>query len=198
MRVPVPDDLILGLLAAEPMHGYELLGRFAAPSELGRVWTMGRSQVYAVLKRLEENGLIRGRTKRGQDAPDRVVFVVTAAGLRRLEHWLAESPLSPSVRSIRVEFISRLHVAERLGRPIGPIVDRQHDVCGERLAGLAAARRSAATATERRSLDFVIGQQRAALAWLEDLVASLGPTEGSPGAPMLDLHSTKTILPIGD
>jgi DNA-binding PadR family transcriptional regulator len=54
MRVPVPDELILGLLAAEPMHGYQILARFEAPSELGRVWTMSRSQVYAVLKRLEQ------------------------------------------------------------------------------------------------------------------------------------------------
>ena len=198
MRTPVPDDLILGLLAGAPMHGYDLLARFDEPSELGRVWTMSRSQVYAVLKRLEGNGLIRGRTKRGQDAPDRVVFEVTSAGRRRLENWLTASPLSSSVRSIRVEFISRLHVAERLGRPIGPIVDRQHGVCRERLSGLMAARQSAATPTEARSLDFVIGQQRAALAWLEGLAASLGEREGSSGAPTLDRGASKSMLPFGD
>jgi DNA-binding PadR family transcriptional regulator len=190
VRTPIPDDLILGLLAAQPQHGYELLAHFTAPAELGRVWTMSTSQVYAVLKRLEGLGLIRGRERRGQDAPDRMEYRLTPSGRRRLEHWLTAPALSASVRSIRVEFISRLHIAERLGRPIGPIVDRQHAVCRERLDGLMAARTSAASATETRSLDFVIGQQRAALAWLESLTVSLGEKRGCPAAPRLDREET--------
>jgi DNA-binding PadR family transcriptional regulator len=167
MRNPVPDDLILGLLASRPQHGYELLAQFAAPAELGRVWTMSTSQVYAVLKRLEGEGLIRGRARRGQDAPDRTEYSVTAAGQRRLERWLLEGDVSASVRSIRVVFISKLHVAELLGRPLGAIVDRQREVCQDRLQLLEAARRQAGTPTEQRSLDFVIGQLGAAISWLD-------------------------------
>jgi DNA-binding PadR family transcriptional regulator len=169
VRVPVPDDLILGLLASRPQHGYDLLASFETPSELGRVWTMSRSQVYAVLKRLESQGMLRGRPVRGQDAPDRVEYAVTAAGRRKLEAWLTEAEPSASVRSIRVTFISKLYVAERLGRPLDPIIDRQTAACTAHLRQLENARGAAASVTERRSLEFVIGQLKAAIAWLSEL-----------------------------
>ncbi len=169
MRVPIPDDLLLGLLASRPQHGYELLASFEIPSELGRVWTMSHSQVYAVLKRLELRGLVRGRSVRGQDAPDRVVYGVTAAGRRKLEGWLEDAAPSASVRSIRVVFISKLYVAERLGRPLDPIIDRQTAACLDRLRALEATRGEAVSVTEQRSLDFVIGQLKAAIIWLDRL-----------------------------
>jgi DNA-binding PadR family transcriptional regulator len=173
VRVPVPDDLILGLLASRPQHGYDLLAHFESPSELGRVWTMSRSQVYAVLKRLEQQRMIRGTSVRGRDAPDRVEYAVTTSGRRKLESWLGEAEPSASVRSIRVNFVSRLYVAERLDRRPDPIIDRQTAVCIERLDVLEAARGAAASVTERRSLDFVIGQLKAAIAWLADLHQSV-------------------------
>ena len=171
MRVPVPDDLILGLLAFRAQHGYELLASFEAPSELGRVWTMSRSQIYAVLKRLESQGMVRGRSVPGEDAPDRVEYTTTAAGRRKLESWLTVDESSASVRGIRVNFISKLHVAERLGRPLDPIIERQRAVCLDRLGVLELVRAAATSSTERRSLDFVIGQLKAAIAWLEELHA---------------------------
>jgi DNA-binding PadR family transcriptional regulator len=182
VRVPLPDDLILGLLISRPQHGYELLAHFEKPSELGRVWTMSRSQVYAVLKRLESQSMLRGRAVRGQDAPDRVEYKVTAAGRRKLETWLTEAEPSASVRSIRVNFISRLYVAEQLDRPLGPIIDRQTAVCLDRLAILEAARGAAASVTERRSLDFVIGQLKAAIAWLDELPTLVPSTQEAAGA----------------
>ena len=176
MRTPVPDDLILGLLASRPQHGYELLAHFAAPAELGRVWTMSTSQIYAVLKRLDGLGLIRGRSRRGQDAPDRIEYSLTTSGQRRLNHWLLEEGVSASVRSIRVVFISKLHIAELLGRPTEPIIDRQRAACRARLRVLDSARRSATTPTEQRSLEFVIGQLSAAIAWL-DGIAVVSPAD---------------------
>ena len=167
MRIPVPDNLILGLLLLRNQHGYDLQAHFEAPSELGRVWTMSRSQVYAVLKRLEVLGMVRGKAVRGQDAPDRVEYGVTAAGRRKLESWLLELEPSASVRSIRVEFISKLYVAERLGRPLDPIIARQEAACLGRLRDLETARVEAASPTELRSLDFVISQLTAAIAWLD-------------------------------
>ncbi len=145
------------------------MAHFEAPAELGRVWTMSRSQVYAVLKRLELQGMVRGRPMRGQDAPDRVQYGVTAAGRRQLDLWLLEPEPSASVRNIRVEFISKLHVAERLGRSPDPIIDHQRAGCLRRLRLLTAAREEATSATERRSLDFVIGQLQAAISWLDEI-----------------------------
>lgn len=130
---------------------------------------MSRSQVYAVLKRLEQQRLIRGTEVRGREAPDRVEYSVTAAGRRQLENWLTEAEPSASVRSIRVNFVSRLYIAERLHRPLGPIIDRQAAACVDRLRALESARGAAASVTERRSLDFVLGQLQAAIDWLDRL-----------------------------
>jgi len=53
MATITPDETILGLLAVRERHGYDLLDCFRDPSQLGEVWNLSTSQLYAVLKRLE-------------------------------------------------------------------------------------------------------------------------------------------------
>lgn len=166
MAAPVPDETILGILAAEPQHGYQLLARFTSRAELGRVWTLSTSQLYAVLKRLEAEGLLRGKQVLGGDAPPRRQYSLTAAGRRRLDAWLETPQLSASVRQVRVQFISRLYVARLLGRPTEALVDAQRRVCEQQLRQLQAAHQ-AAPEMEALVLDFVIGQLHAVIAWLD-------------------------------
>ena len=71
MQRPVPDEVLLGLIKAQPAHGYELQDRFKSKSDLGRIWTMSTSQLYAVLKRLGDEGLILGKKVAVKDAPSR-------------------------------------------------------------------------------------------------------------------------------
>ncbi|HRN50252.1 MAG TPA: PadR family transcriptional regulator [Anaerolineales bacterium] len=166
MAIPVPDETILGILAAEPQHGYQLLARFQSKADLGRVWTLSTSQLYAVLKRLEADGLIRGKTVQSGDAPPRREYSLSAAGRRRLDAWLEAPQLSASVRQVRVQFISRLYVARMLGRPTQALVDAQRGVCEKQLGQLQAAHQ-AAPDMEALVLDFVIGQLQAVIAWLD-------------------------------
>ncbi len=49
-----PQPVLLGLLMNEPRHGYELHQEFSR--NLGRVWQIGLSQLYAQLKLLEQAG----------------------------------------------------------------------------------------------------------------------------------------------
>jgi DNA-binding PadR family transcriptional regulator len=167
MRVPTPDHVILGLLAAQPQHGYDLVAHFQSPALLGRVWTMSTSQVYAVLKRLEKQGAIIGVEIETPDAPTRTEYTISRAGRAQLERWLADPHPSASVRRIRVEFISKLHVARLLGLPIGPIVDCQRRACERQLERLRMEAGQTASPTERLSLEFAVGQLCAALDWLD-------------------------------
>ncbi len=48
---------VLGLLAEEPLHGYEVKNRFEAM--LGGTWEVNIGQVYTTLQRLERDGLVR-------------------------------------------------------------------------------------------------------------------------------------------
>ncbi len=163
----MPDETILGLLAKSPQHGYQLLSVFLSKEKLGRVWTLSHSQLYAVLKRLEQQGLISGRDVLASNTPPRRVYSLTAAGQRHLDEWMQDLPLSSSMRQIRVQFISRLYVAAQLGYPIEPLVSRQRQACLKQRDQLEEARSKTGASTEVLVLDFVIGQIDSALDWLD-------------------------------
>lgn len=169
-----PDDTLLGLLAANSQHGYQLLDAFRDPQQLGRVWYVSTSQLYAVLKRLEQQGLIAGQQVASADAPTRTEYTLTDEGHARLRAWLDEPHPSPSLRRIRVEFLSRLYIARLLGCPTGPIIARQRATCQRRLDSLLAKRMGAPQGVSDLALEMVIAQLRAILGWLGECDVALG------------------------
>lgn len=83
------EIVVLGLLAEEPMHGYDLLERFRRRS-MG-FWTeVSRASVYQVLKRLERDGSAAGKAQEGREGPDRRVFRITKRGRERLAAGVAQ------------------------------------------------------------------------------------------------------------
>src|SRR5260370_9914290 len=54
---------VLGLLAEEPLHGYEVKNRFEAM--LGGTWEVNIGQIYTTLQRLARDGLVRPVRERG-------------------------------------------------------------------------------------------------------------------------------------
>jgi PadR family transcriptional regulator AphA len=106
-----PEYALLGFLARQPAHGYDLHLRLTA--ELGQVWHVSQSQVYNILNRLEAQGFIKAKLQRQERLPARRCFRLTAAGRRRFEHWL-HATTGCSVRAIRVEFTTRLYFASTL------------------------------------------------------------------------------------
>jgi len=161
-----PDEVILGLLQAAPAHGYELLERFRDPAHLGRIWNMSTSQIYAVLKRLEGEGSIRGQPIPQPDAPARIEYHITSQGKNLLAAWLAEAHPPISIHRIRVVFLSRLYIATLLGRPTDGIVERQKTVCEVQLQKVRASFRGSSYSVETLTLDFVAGQLESAIDWL--------------------------------
>ncbi len=162
-----PDETILGLLAVQPRHGYELLECFRSPGQLGQMWRLSTSQIYAVLKRLEREGVITGREVTTGTAPPRTEYALTASGEQRLYAWLNEPRPSPSIRRIRVEFLSRLYIARLLKLPIDEIIRHQRDACIARIEQLTAERDRAKSGIEALALEFQLNQQQAARHWLE-------------------------------
>jgi DNA-binding PadR family transcriptional regulator len=90
------EVVVLGLLAEEPMYGYDLLERFRARS-MGFWVEVGKASVYQALRRLEREGSINGRSQAGPEGPDRRVYRITRAGRDRLMSGLSErvSSLEP-------------------------------------------------------------------------------------------------------
>lgn len=161
-----PDDVLLGLLAAAPSYGYQLLEVFGAPEQLGGVWKLSTSQLYNILKRLERDGFIQGHTVETHDAPPRTEYQPTEVGLRRMEAWLHHSAPSASLRRVRTEFLSRLHIARLLGVPLQPIIERQRQACIQRQRALVTQRESVPAGVGALSLDLLIEEIAVVIEWI--------------------------------
>jgi DNA-binding PadR family transcriptional regulator len=162
-----PDYVLLGLLAAQPCHGYQLLDIFRRPDQLGRVWHLGSSQLYAVLKRLEQKAWITGQEVTVADAPPRTEYNLTALGQQQLEQWLYEPAPSASIRRVRVEFLSRLYVARLLNIPTAQIVSAQKKACREHKGFLVEQQAKSTPGVGLLALEFVIYQLEAILRWID-------------------------------
>jgi DNA-binding PadR family transcriptional regulator len=82
------EVLVLGLVAEEPMHGYELLERIRARGI--ETWMdIAKASVYQALHRLEGRGDLRGAAEDGS-GPERRVYRITRRGRERLRRAVIE------------------------------------------------------------------------------------------------------------
>src|SRR5262245_10225377 len=86
--------VLLGLLTRQPCYGYEL--RREAEQLLGRGADLNPGQLYPLLRKLADHGLIIGKRIEQEDRPDKRVFTLTDVGASDLQTWLDE-PLQPQV-----------------------------------------------------------------------------------------------------
>lgn len=160
---PVP--ILLGLLLEGPAHPYELYRRF--DRELGKVWRVGQSHLYAFLKQIEAEGLATVEIKEQEGRPDRNVYSITASGRRRFEDWLRQ-PAGPQLRKLRLELLSRLYFFRKLGLAgLDEFVAAQAALLGERIASIESAMSETGDEYWRSVLDFRKVEIEAALAWLD-------------------------------
>ncbi|GCD44339.1 PadR family transcriptional regulator [Streptomyces paromomycinus] len=97
---------VLGLLAASPASGYDLMKTFDL--SLAHVWPATQSQVYGELNKLTAADLIEvaSHGPRG-----RKEYAITKAGMAELHHWLTEvEPVGPQRHDglLRVFFLGAL------------------------------------------------------------------------------------------
>jgi len=78
---------VLGFLTDRPMHGYEL--KAALSPALPREKRVNDGVLYPLLRKLESQGLIRGKREQGETGRDRVVYRATARGRHEFAEWLA-------------------------------------------------------------------------------------------------------------
>jgi PadR family transcriptional regulator AphA len=166
----LPTDYgVLGLLLDGPAHGYDLQQRLRAG--LGPIWRLAWSQLYSVLRSLEQRGWIRGSTGHASGGPPRHTYAVTTSGRKAFFEW-AVSPVA-RLRDVRVEFLAKLYFLRR-HRPeeLGPTLECQAE----------ALRRAAEEWNSPKGGDpwvasiaalFRRRQTESALAWIEDVQRSL-------------------------
>jgi PadR family transcriptional regulator AphA len=81
--------VILGMLAWQPMSGYDVKAIVDKSTRL--FWAASYGQIYPELRRLSEAGLIEGVAE-PKSRRRRTLYTLTAAGRGALEEWLAEEP----------------------------------------------------------------------------------------------------------
>ncbi len=170
MSTPVPDETILGIIASEPQHGYQILQHFNENGALGKIWTMSTSQVYAVLKRLQDQKLIIGQRNQSPEGPPRTQFHITPKGENSLNAWLYDSAPSTSIRRIRIEFFSKIYVAELLKIPVSKIVNLQLTACEKQQKKISKKLSQNPPMMEKRVLEFIFGQLDSAIQWLKNFI----------------------------
>jgi len=122
---------VLGLLAEEPLHGYEVKNRFEAM--LGGTWEVNIGQVYTTLQRLERDGLVRPVGARGDRG--KLLYELSKPGRDALDGWLSQADSGP--QQLHEDIYVKLLLATRLANgALNPLLGRQKRAYLQRLRDL--------------------------------------------------------------
>ena len=155
-----------------PSHGYGLCRNLQ--EGLGTIWKLGRSQVYAVLKDLENEGLASHERVHQERFPPKKIYRITGPGKDLFLSWL-NAPVN-NIREMRLEFLTKLYFAAQLcPDERAQLISRQLYVCREKLDSVSESRRQAKSPEEHHALDFKLSVIRAAVNWLEHLLCEVKP-----------------------
>jgi len=159
---------LLGYLWREPLHGYQIHQRLREPDGPGQVWRLKQAQLYALLEKLEEAGLIEGAMQVQEARPARRVYRLTPTGQETFATWLKTPVDTP--RQMRQEFHVKLYFAQLEGKDAcASLLAAQRQACQKWLAAhQALADRDRTDSTYTWLVDqYRVGQIQAILDWLD-------------------------------
>lgn len=107
--------LLLGILTAEDMHGYQLNQLLKHASNPIRI---GKANAYQLLAKLEERGFVEHVEQRQGNRPSRLVYSITSVGkselARLLEDQLGKFEPSENPGAVALNYIDQLTPQEAL------------------------------------------------------------------------------------
>lgn len=160
---------LLGFLRDGPMHAYQIHQSLRKAGGLRLIWSIKQGQLYALLARLEDDGLVASTLEPQEGRPPRKMLSLTAEGEALFRRWLVEPVHRP--RQFRQEFLAKLYFARQEGAAtLHSLLDNQrtasHALLGElsaRIEALPEDRRY-----ERAVYRLRFHQTEAHLLWLEE------------------------------
>jgi len=160
------EYLILGALATRPLHGYDLYQYLE--QDLSLIWTLGRSQTYALLSRMERAGLVTHKRQTQEKRPDRKTFSLAPAGRKIFNQWV-KTPVA-HIRDLRLEFLAKIHfLGKGDSKSLEKLIEGQQGVCREKMGRMAERKGAASSGMERLTYEYRLSQAEAVLKWLEGL-----------------------------
>ncbi len=108
------EIIMLAVLRAGPVHGYELKRRVQRTT----LTALSNNSLYPILRRFEQNGIVTKTVEAHPGRPDRNVYTITNAGRGLLTELVAELPPQLAANDeeflVRVSFFHELEPAQRL------------------------------------------------------------------------------------
>lgn len=159
------EQTLLGLLASQPRHGYNLTREFAPDTTLGDIVHLESGMLYAHLKKLQKEGWVVAEVEPQESRPPRRVFSITPAGEEELKRWLSE-PVSKT-RDIRLDFLLKLYTA-RVHDPAlaEKLINDQREVCESFIESLNEQMEAETDEFRTLVLEMRLAQNTALLSWL--------------------------------
>lgn len=159
------EYLLLGLIARKPIHPYDLNKLLREDPELKAIWRFEQSRLYAVLDKIERNGLIRSELTEGEAFPFRKMYSITPEGELMYSAWLYE-PVR-HVNELRSSFLAKLYFLKNMPeREKSLILEEQLEVCNKWLNRIESSSESEYLLMVA---DFRTRFIRTSIEWLEDL-----------------------------
>jgi DNA-binding PadR family transcriptional regulator len=158
---------VMGALDFQDSHGYKLVAFLQ--ENLSGICCLGRSQIYALLTKLEHEGLTVHERVEQSNLPSKKVFRLTQDGRNELHQWII-TPVS-NLRDLRIEFLIKIFFT-RLGSQDAELVllSKQLEVCKSKRSRLIELRSGAPNRIDQEALEYRISMAQAACVWLETLI----------------------------
>ena len=106
---------LLGLLQQNPSSGYALRKIFSSTAMT--TYSDSPGAIYPALKRLQQQGLIRGSVERGSGMRRRQIFRLTAQGTAQLKKWITRPLVRADVIRGLDEVMLRFAFSEQVAGP---------------------------------------------------------------------------------
>lgn len=168
------EHALLGFLAEQPLHGYEIHQRLQAAQQLGLVWHLKQAHLYVLLGKLEAIGYVAAELLPQDARPPKRLLHLTPAGRAAFDRWVRAPVLHG--RELRIEFLAKLFWAQHQGSAVAQqLIAAQRATCGGWLAEIPDAPLPEPDEQPYGWLvhSFRRGQIEAMLAWLDTCAAVL-------------------------
>ena len=161
-----PEYALLGILMTGPKHGYEMHSYFS--SNMHQFWRLSMSQIYALLKRMEKNGVVISKGEWQNNRPAKKIFSITQTGKEGFLNWIC-SPVN-HVRNLRIEFMAKLFFIKELKlERATDIIDKQIEILQEKLHLMQPPKEKIMMDEFQKALhSFKIAQTTSAINWLKE------------------------------
>jgi PadR family transcriptional regulator, regulatory protein AphA len=124
------EYILLGIIDQKPIHGYDLYKKISEINGISLIWQIKQSQLYALLDKLEADGLLTIATIPGESRPARQEYSLTNTGKTAFKDWMT-SPVFHA-RQMRQEFLARLYFAHLSGKSdVLRLVEQQKALANE-------------------------------------------------------------------